>query len=109
MYITLSLKKVFAKIRIKKDFYSYVRSKLKLIPSLPPLYNDNNKPLISNFEKLSLFNKSFHSVFEKDQDHQDLKLVSKICGEILLDPNFFITYDGISKSINLKDKIIRTP
>ena len=40
-----------------KKFYSYDRSKLKLDLSFAPLCNDNKKPLVSDFDKVFLFNK----------------------------------------------------
>ena len=42
-----------------KKFYSYVKSKLKLTPSLPVLINENNFPIISELNKASFFNRSF--------------------------------------------------
>ena len=89
-------------------FYSYVKSKLKLNTSLPPLYdNDKDKTVISDFERASLFNKKFQNVFKKDQNHQSFKPAQKSCSKM---ENFFISYDDINNSINhLKDKIIRTP
>ena len=90
-----------------KKFYSYVKSKLKLTPSLPVLINENNFPIISELDKASFFNKSFQKVFIKDSDDKNFKLVSKKCLEM---KNFFISNDEIVKSVNhLKDKIIRTP
>ena len=90
-----------------KKFYCFVKSKLKIAPSFPLLHDENNIPIISEFDKASFFNKSFQKVFNKDYEDKNFKLVNKNCLEM---QNFFISNDEIIKSVNhLKDKITRTP
>ena len=99
--------KVFSQNPNAKKFYCFVKSKLKLTTSFTLLLNENNFPIISEFDKASSFNKSFQKVFIKDYEDKNFKLVDKYCLEM---QNFFISNDEIIKSVNhLKDKIIRTP
>ena len=99
--------KSFCQNTNSKKFYTFVKSKLKLTPSIPVLLNENNFPIVSEFDKASFFNRSFQKVFIKDCDDKNFKLVQKKCLEM---KNFFIGNDEIIKSVNhLKDKIIRTP
>ena len=51
--------KCFCQNTNSKKFYSYVKPKLKLTTSLPVLLNENNFPIVSEFNKASFFNKSF--------------------------------------------------
>ena len=62
------------KPKYKKN--SFVKSKLKLRPSLPPLFDGSNVPLTSDFDKTSFLNNSFQSVFKKD--HIKTKFKDKI-------------------------------
>ena len=100
------MKKAFVKILVQKMFYSFVKSKLNLSPSFPLLLDENNLPLISDFDKASYFNKSFQKVFSKDYEDEHFILIDKSCPEM---QDFFISNNEIIESVNhLKDKILRT-
>ena len=63
---------------MKKQFYSYVKTKLKLSTAIHLLYdNDEDKKLTSDFEIGSLFNRSLQQEFKKDYNHQNFKLAQK--------------------------------
>ena len=49
--LTLNMKKRLNKNPNIKRFYSFAKSKLKLSPSLPPLFDVSNVPLKPNFYK----------------------------------------------------------
>ena len=91
-----------------KKFYSYVKSKIKLNTSLPPLFDHHkDKTVTSDFERATLFNKNFQNVFKKDQNHQSFKQPKKKCSKM---KSFFISHKDINTSTkHLKNKIIRTP
>ena len=59
------MKKVFAKTPNAKKFYCFVKSMLKIASSFPLLHDENNIPIISEFDKASFFNKSFQKVLKK--------------------------------------------
>ena len=62
-----------------KKFYSYVKSKIKLNTSLPPLFDHHKDKIVtSDFERATLFNKNFQSVFKQDQNHQSFKQPKKM-------------------------------
>ena len=74
----LEYEEKFCKNPNLKQFYSYVKSKLKLSTAIPLLYDNNlDKTITSDFEIASLFNRSFQKVFKKDDNHQSFKLAKK--------------------------------
>lgn len=90
-----------------KKFYSFVNNKLKTKSVIPPMYNASTETLcFSDYEKASLFNSYFHSVFTND-DSQTLSIHPRsfipMC-EFNISPN-----DILAIADGMKDKITRTP
>ena len=71
------------------------------------MHDENNLPIVSEFDKASFVNKAFQKVFVKDDRYKNFKLINKECLEMQF---FFVSNDEINKPVNhLKDKITRTP
>ena len=61
----------------KKKFYSFVKSKLKLTHSLPPLSNGSNVPLTSDFDKSSFLINHFKVFLGRTMKTTILNLLKK--------------------------------
>ena len=99
--------KVFYKYPNTKNFYSVIKTKLKLGSSFPPLIDEINITIVSDLDKLLFFNKCFQKVLSKDDEDKYFKLIDKNCPEM---NNFLINRDYLFKYVNyLKNKLVRTP
>ena len=70
------MKKVFSRTIMQKK-YCDVNSKLKIAPTFSVWQDENNLPIISDFNKASLFNRAFQKVFVKDDENKNFNLIDK--------------------------------
>ena len=90
------------------SFYKYANEKLKSFESIPPLKTEHGDFTMNDQEKAELLNKTFHSVFTKD-DGNKLDLDCKVKSNHIL-TNIIIDPQMVSKALsNLCPKKSQTP
>ena len=91
-----------------KLFYSYVNKKLHSSFTIPPLKSANDDIITDNFERASMFNQYFSSVFTRDNDLTP-DVESLVDHDINLSTVAFSEEDVLSTLLKLPNKNSRSP